>query len=39
MWPMANLVGGRLTLERGREKGAAFVLSLPATADQELAAS
>jgi two-component system OmpR family sensor kinase len=34
---MATLVGGRLTLDRGREKGAAFVLSLPPRTDQELA--
>jgi signal transduction histidine kinase len=35
---MATLVGGRLTLQRGREKGAAFVLSLPAMVDEEQAA-
>jgi signal transduction histidine kinase len=34
---MATLVGGRLTLDRDREKGAAFVLSLPPRTDQELA--
>jgi signal transduction histidine kinase len=36
---MATLVGGRLTLDRNREKGAAFVLSLPMSSNQQLAAS
>jgi signal transduction histidine kinase len=36
---MATLVGGRLTLDRSRPKGAAFVLSLPATSHEQLAAS
>jgi signal transduction histidine kinase len=35
---MATMVGGRLTLDRDREIGAAFVLSLPPPADQQLAA-
>jgi signal transduction histidine kinase len=34
---MATLVGGRLTLDREREQGAAFVLWLPSLPDQEQA--
>jgi signal transduction histidine kinase len=35
---MAAMVGGRLALDRTREKGAAFVLSLPSGTSQQLAA-
>lgn len=34
---MATLVGGRLTLDRDRPKGAAFVLSLPEASNQPVA--
>ncbi len=36
---MATLIGGSLTLDRSRTKGAAFVLSLPPSSREELAAS
>jgi signal transduction histidine kinase len=35
---MAVMVGGRLVLDRSREKGAAFVLSLPSRTDEQLPA-
>jgi signal transduction histidine kinase len=34
---MATMVGGRLALDRDRENGATFVLSLPPPADQQIA--